>query len=401
MNFMHFSRVGASVIALATISGCTLPRSGPDDRAIEAQATVRVSGGQKKQVGTDYALVDLTKFSLPFFEEEKKTSIRDSFGGGSGGAPDIPLGFGDVVQVSIFESQAGGLFVPADAGSRPGNYITLPNQTIDRNGTISVPYAGRVRAAGQLKEQVERNIEDLLANRAIEPQVVLSTVSRKSSLVAVLGDVNQPTKLELTPAGDRILDAISEAGGLSTPAIETNVTLQRRGKTATVSYQTLLDNPRENIFLAPEDTVFANHERRTFLAFGAAGASGRFDFADSNLTLGEGLAKAGGLRDDRADPAQVMLYRFVEKSTLQKMGANVQAFTGEMVPTILRVSLKDPSGLFVAQQFVMRDKDVIYISNSDSVELLKFLDIVNSVTTTAAGTTSDAVTTRDAIRELR
>ncbi|MGO8041102.1 polysaccharide export protein, partial [Rhizobium leguminosarum] len=70
-----------------------------------------------------------------------------------------------------------------------------------------------------------------------------------------------------------------------------------------------IENPAENIYVAPDDTISIDHERRTFLMLGAAGTSGRFDFEESNLTLGEAIAKAGGLRDDRADPAQVLLYR--------------------------------------------------------------------------------------------
>jgi polysaccharide export outer membrane protein len=56
--------------------------------------------------------------------------------------------------------------------------------------------------------------------------------------------------------------------------------------------------------------------------------------------------------------------------------------------------------LFATQQFKMEDKDVIYISNSDSVELVKFLDIVNSVSSTVAGVSDDVNDTRNAVRNL-
>ncbi|MGO7983781.1 polysaccharide export protein, partial [Rhizobium johnstonii] len=90
---------------------------------------------------------------------------------------------------------------------------------------------------------------------------------------------------------------ISAAGSLTTNNIETNVTLQSRGKTATVAYNTLLKNPAENIYVAPDDTISIDHERRTYLARGAADTSVRFDCEESNLTRGEAIAKAGGLRD--------------------------------------------------------------------------------------------------------
>ncbi|WP_226951484.1 polysaccharide biosynthesis/export family protein [Rhizobium terrae] len=390
------------LLSTAALSGCTaLPNAGPDARQVEAQATAKVTTASKPQaVGIDYALVDLNKAVLAFVGDSTASSLAGGFGGGRGGAPSLPLGVGDVVQVSVFESQSGGLFIPNDAGSRPGNYVSLPNQTIDRAGTISVPYAGRVRAAGRPVEDVQREVEDLLANRAIEPQVLITKVSSRSAQVAVLGDVRSPSKIELTEAGERILDVISEAGGLSSPGVETYVTLQRRGRSATIHYDHLVATPAENIYVAPGDTIMVDRERRTYLAFGASGLNGRFDFEESNLTLGEALAKAGGLLDSRANPAQVMLYRVVDKDFLVKLGVDVKRFAGKTVPVIFRANLRDPSAFFAVQKFPMQDKDTIYVSNSDSVETLKFLNLLNAVTTTAAGVPSDAVATRDAIREL-
>ncbi|UIJ97849.1 polysaccharide export protein [Rhizobium leguminosarum] len=375
-----------------------MPRSGPDHKDVDRDASVKVTT-KERRVGIDYALIDLSKNVLSYFSAPQPTSFK-GFGGGRGGAPEIPLGFGDVVQVAIFEAQSGGLFIPSDAGSRPGNYISLPEQTIDRNGTITIPYAGRVPAAGRLKETVEQDVEDRLASRAIEPQVVITTTTSRSSQVAVLGDVNNPQRIEISPAGERVLDVISAAGGLTTNNIETNVTLQRRGKTATVAYTTLLKNPAENIYVAPDDTISIDHERRTYLMLGAAGTSGRFDFEESDLTLGEAIAKAGGLRDDRADPAQVLLYRLVPKKTVAAMHVDATRFTGETVPVIIRANLRDPATLFAVQQFKMEDKDIIYISNSDSVELVKFLDIVNSVSSTVSGVADDANDTRNAVNDL-
>ncbi len=381
-------RIGIAASIAILMSGCTaLPRSGPDDADIDRNATLKVISKDRK-AGIDYALVDVTASILPYFSSVAQTSLA-GFGSRSRGPADIALGYGDILQVSIFESQAGGLFIPSDAGSRPGNYITLPQQTIDRNGSITIPYAGRIKVAGRLKEEVEQEIEDRLASRAIEPQVVITVITSRSTQAAVLGDVNNPQRVDITAAGARILDLISAAGGLTSPNIETSVTLQRRDRIATVAYNTLLRNPSENIYVAPGDVISVEHERRTFLVMGAAGLTGRFDFEDSNLSLGEAIGKAGGLRDDRADPAQVLLYRVVSRQKLTKMGIDTSHFAGDSVPVVFRANLRDPATLFAVQKFKMEDKDIIYISNSDSVELLKFLDISNSITSSAAGIKKD------------
>ena len=71
------------------------------------------------------------------------------------------LGIGDVVSVTIFEPP-GGLFVPSDAGARPGNFVTLPNQIVDSNGNITAPYAGTIPAAGRTPSEVQQAINEAL-----------------------------------------------------------------------------------------------------------------------------------------------------------------------------------------------------------------------------------------------
>lgn len=390
-----------SVIAAGIIaSSCTaLPSSGPSTQAVENQAAVKVTTEGKK-VGIDYVLVDITKGILNFFEMPKIESLSGGFGGGKGGAPTIPLGIGDTIQVSIFEAQSGGLFIPTDAGSRPGNYITLPSQTIDQDGTLTVPYAGRLKAAGRVKEQVEQEIENLLANRAIEPQALITVVNRNSSQVSVLGDVNSPQRISLSNNGERVLDAISLAGGITDAPADTYVTLTRGNRTSSVSYNKLISTPSENIYLAPKDTLLVQSQRRTYVALGAAGVNSRINFENDNLSLSDALGKAGGIVDNRANPSQVLLYRSVDRKVLDQMGVDTHNFTGDTIPVVFRANLRDPSAFFAIQKFPMMDRDILFVTNSDSVEVVKFLSYVNSVTSTVSGASSDIVTTRDAYRAL-
>ena len=104
----------------------------------------------------------------------------------------ITFGVNDILTVTIFEAAAGGLFIPAEAGVRPGNFVAIPNQPVDTDGNISIPYAGKIRAAGRTPIQVQDEIVDALKNRAIEPQVVVSIVNQNSSLITVLGRCGHP-----------------------------------------------------------------------------------------------------------------------------------------------------------------------------------------------------------------
>jgi polysaccharide export outer membrane protein len=400
MQVNKVTRWSTTFLVVASLSSCTaLPRSGPSHQSIDRDATTKVVA-TKKTVGIDYALVDITKNVAALFDFSIINSLDKGFGGGRGPAPNIPLGIGDVVQVTIFEAQAGGLFIPDDAGSRPGNYITLPSQTIDHDGMINVPYAGAIHAAGRPVSEVQNDIQTRLANRAIEPQVVITTTLSRSNNISILGDVNTPAQLEISPAGEKVLDVIARAGGLNAPGFETYVTVERNNRQATVLFRTLVDHPKENIFLRPGDTVYVNRERRTFLLFGASQEAGRIDFEDSNLTLAEAIGKGGGLLDARADPSQVFLYRQVDRATLAKAGVDVSKFHGEFIPTIFRANLRDPAIFFAIQQFKMKDKDTIFISNAASVELTKVLSIITDVSNTAADVPGNAVSTKNSVNNF-
>lgn len=391
-----------STMALFVLTSCSsFPRSGPDHDAIASGASIVVASKEDNDHSNlNYILVDLSNEVLGYFPDPRPTSLRDGFGGGYGPAPDIVLGKGDVIELTLFESSAGGLFIPKEAGTREGNFVKLPPQTIDSEGMITVPYAGRIRAAGRTTVAVEKEIVDTLANRAIEPQAVINIISSRSNEVAVLGDVGEPSKLEINKSGERILDVISRAGGIKTPSEETFITVQRRGRTATIPFDTLVAQPRENIYVRPGDTIYANRQRRTYVAFGASGLNGRIDFQESDLTLAEAVGQAGGLLDGRADPAQVFLYRTADRNTLARLGVQLHDGPGDDIPVIIRTNFRDPKGFFLAQKFRMRDKDVLYVSNSDSVELTKVLDLINSVSNTSASVPLNALTTNDAVNAL-
>src|SRR5262249_39503677 len=140
---------------------------------------------------------------------------------------ELRFGIGDVVSVTVFEAGAGGLFIPLEAGVRPGNFITLPNQEVDNSGNITVPNAGPIRAKGRTVVDVQQTIVDALKNRALEPQVVVSLVDRRASSISVLGDVGTPSRFPPSASGERLLDVIARAGGPKNPGYDTWVLLNR------------------------------------------------------------------------------------------------------------------------------------------------------------------------------
>lgn len=293
------------------------------------------------------------------------------------------FGVGDVVSVTIFEAAAGGLFIPSEAGVRPGNFIALPNQEVDTNGNISVPYAGNIRAQGRTPVEVQQAIVDALKNRAIEPQAVVSLATQRTSLVTVLGDVSRPQVLTAVPAGERILDSIARAGGPTKEGYDTMVLLERHGRRATAPFGALVYQPTNNIYAHPGDTLFLFSEPQTFLAFGATGTQGQFKFDAWRISLAEALAKAAGLKDDQAEPAFVFLYRGETREVAERLGVDCSKFSGPIIPIVYNINLRDPSGYYLAANFEIRNKDVIYSANATSVQVTKFLNFVRTIMATA------------------
>jgi polysaccharide biosynthesis/export protein len=389
------------LLLLGMMTGCShLPIDGPHARDIDRGAAAGLHGSRDAIV-VDYALLDINRAILETLNEFPRESMHKTFGGTTTRTPLARIGAGDVIQVSIFESAAGGLFVPAEAAGRTGNFVSIPNLTVNREGNISVPYAGAIHAAGRTVTEVERDVEKKLASRAIEPQVSISFVEQNASMVSVVGEaLNSASKFKISGSGDRVLDIVAKAGGLKFPGFEVYLTLQRKGRKATIHFPRLVEQPNENIYVAPGDILYAYREQQRFIAIGAlgntsqtSGVTGQFAFEQERLNLNEAIAKAGGLQDGRANPSEVFIYRAEHRHVLEKMGVDLGKFeeNQQIIPTVYRANFRDPSSFFFAQGFQMRSRDVIYVANADANEVTKFLTYARIVTSTAAGFRQDSL----------
>jgi polysaccharide export outer membrane protein len=365
----------APVLALSASLAACLPASGPSVQAVVAGASAEVP---------PYAFVQLTPQLMPLLGFDQPQGFGTI--GRQGASPAVLLGIGDVITVTVFEAAPGGLFIPADGGDRSGNFIELPEQTVDNAGNIAVPYVGAIRAAGRGIPELQAEIVSRMPPRAIEPQVVITLQEQRSTQVSVLGAVNEPARFAINPSGDRVLDAVARAGGPEFPSFETFVTLQRGSNQATEKLSSIIANPGDNVYVRPGDTIVLTHDPETFVAVGASGRNAQVPFEADRVNLAEALGKAGGPADARANPSSVFIYRLEYRTTVERLGQGRPEFAPyDLVPTIYAVDLRDPSGYFMASDFVMRDKDVLYIANAPISDLNKFFSFISG----AAGAAND------------
>ena len=374
-------------------AGCgsyLLPASGPNSIVVR-------SGGTWN--GPPYGLVKLTPQVIKMLQEFGPRTLATTFGDRRP-PPEITFGIGDVVSVTIFEAAAGGLFIPAEASVRPGNFVTLPNQPVDTKGFISIPYAGLVPAAGKTPAQVEKEIVDRIKNRAIEPQAVVALVLANSSLITVIGELNStftggPTgRLPAQPAGERIVDVLTRAGGLRDQMQDLWVVLDRQGRRASVPFGSLIYEPGNNIWAWPGDTIYLYRQPQSYLVFGATGIQSQFGFTGGNgssawrVTLAEGVANAAGLLDLQADPGSVFLYRREPRELAEKLGVDCSKMDGPTVPVVYSISFVDPAGYFLASQVQLHDKDIIFAANAQSLEVTKFATFFAALTSVPTNVTT-------------
>jgi polysaccharide export outer membrane protein len=383
----RLSGITLTAAAAVSVGGCGgfFPIDGPTSVDVLTQ----------KSEAAPYALVKLSPETVDILAAYEPKGLAGSFTDRRP-ASNIKFGIGDIISSTVFEATAGGLFIPLDAGARPGNYVTLPEQAVDSNGNITFPFVGVVRAAGRTNVEIQNEIVSKIKNRAIEPQVIISLSQQRTSLISVVGEVNTPLRFAVpaSGAGDRILDAITRAGGIKGQGYSIWVMLERDGKRATVPFENLVMNAGNNIYVQPGDRIYVYQEQQKFIVFGAANSvdiansQGEFNFDAWRINLAEAVAKGGGLQDSRADAGNVFLYRREPKDVAKLLGADVSRFTGDLVPIIFQINLRDPGGYFLATRTQMRNGDVIFIANSQSHELSKFFNFVTTVTNAAIGTTT-------------
>lgn len=300
-----------------------------------------------------------------------------------GRPPQPRIGVGDAVVVSIWEAAGGGLFgtSPTDHVSAGSRNVTIPEQLVGQDGGVSVPFAGRVPTAGRRPVEVQADIEKRLAEKAIEPQVIVTVTRSVTNSVTVSGEVIQGARVPLSLKGDRLLDLVAAAGGAKTPVYETFVRLSRDGITATIPMETLVATPAENIYAYPGDVLTLVRLPQSFTVFGATGLNTQVNFTAERMTLVEALAKAGGLQDMRSDPAGVFLFRFEPPNIVKTLGRSQLATGPEGTsPLVYRLDLSDAKSYFLAQRFPIHDKDIIYVANADLNELQKFFTLLNTLT---------------------
>ena len=298
------------------------------------------------------------------------------------------VGAGDVVEVSVWEAPPALLFgaggMDARAAAVPTRVTSFPEQMVNSDGAVNMPFAGQVPAAGRTPQQIEAEVVRRLQGKANQPQVLVRVIRNMSSNVTVVGEVAASTRMPLTARGERLLDALAAAGGVRQPVNKMTLQVTRGNQVQALPLDVIIRDPKQNIVLMAGDVVTALHQPLSYTVLGATGKNEELSFEAQGISLTQALARAGGLQDARADARGVFVFRFEEANALEWTSRVVTTPDGK-VPVIYQIDLKDAASFFVAQSFPVNHRDVLFVSNAPAAELQKFLNIVTSIAAPVLG----------------
>jgi polysaccharide export outer membrane protein len=370
-------RLSLLLLAALSVAACEttrMPRAGPHTDEVLA-ATMPNAAVQVVDVSPDVA--------RRLVASRKQVQFSETFGDAPPREASTLIGAGDVLDITLWEAPPATLFGVGPVDPRTPSTLramTLPEQVVDRDGAVRVPFAGPVKVLGRTVPQVQDEIVQRLRGKANQPEALVRIVRNGSAMVTVVGEVATSVRMPLTPGGERLLDALAAAGGVRQPVHRTTVQMTRGSEHHAMPLDTVIRDPRQNVPLRGGDVITAIHQPLYFVALGATGKNEEIPFEAQGITLSQAIARAGGLNDSRTDPKGVFVFRFESADAIEWPTRPVQATAEGKVPVVYRVNLDNANNFFVMQSFPIRDRDIVYVSNAPAVELQKFLNLVFTLT---------------------
>ena len=365
---------------VAILGGCsTLPRDGPSGASVNDGATTASALGS-------YALVPLT-YEVTERIKQVPPQFFGTLAAGSSEQPADLIGEGDTLAISIFDP-SGSLFGGTlGAGSSSGRTNTtlsggnqaLPGATVDRTGSVTIPFGGQVRVQGLTSTQAAAAIRRALVGKVAHPQVLVSIAGNASNTVNVLGDVRQPGRAPLGVNSDRILDVIAAAGGSARTTDDLTISIQRDGRIYTAPLSAVTTEFGENVRLQRGDVINVQYKPRRFSTFGGLNAVAQVDMPAGPMTLTGAMSKVGGLNTNTANARRVLIFRFERPEVAQALGI-AQPATPRGVPVVYELNFADAANVFAATNMQVMPEDVIYVPLAGAAEMRKFFEVVQSLT---------------------
>ena len=375
MKSQHF-RWAKPVAALAIVSivaSCgVLPRVGPSKREIYSGSVQRQGDAFVVSVNDRVTRATAVQPALGFTDDFKNAGLLGS----------DTISPGDTLGLTIWENVDDGLL----AGEASSQTI-LEEVQVDGSGFIFVPYAGRIRAAGNSPEGIRRIITTKLDEQTPDPQVEVRRLAGNGLTVSLSGAITGQGVYPIERPTRTLSNMIASAGGIAIEPEVAQITVIRGDKRSKVWFQDLYKYPQFDIALRGGDRILVEADTRAYTALGATGAQARVTFETQTLSAIEAIAQVGGLTTTAADPTGVFVLRNEPADIANQVLARGDLVGAQRMIYVL--DLTKPNGMFVARDFAIRDDDTIYVTEAPFAQWAKVIAALTG-TLGAVGSVSTA-----------
>ncbi|WP_136067220.1 polysaccharide export protein [Modicisalibacter radicis] len=259
---------------------------------------------------------------------------------------DYRIGRGDVLNVIVYDHPE--LTIPAGSersAEESGNVV-------HSDGTIFYPYIGQIKVAGRTVKEVRSEIQRRLSGYIAEPQVDVKVAAFNAQKVYVTGQVTEPGVFPVTNVPVRVLDVLSEAGGLTAEANWHDVILSRDGSDTHISVFDMLSNGDidQNVQLRDGDVLHVpDIGNQQIYVMGEVNEPAAFPMANGQFSLTNAIARAGGIREESADASGIFVIRGNPEPS-------------DTFATVYQLNAKNAAALVLGAQFMLQPADVVYVT---------------------------------------
>ncbi|NVK61692.1 MAG: polysaccharide biosynthesis/export family protein [Rhodobacteraceae bacterium] len=375
MNYLskRWVKTVALMAAVSVLTSCGLPRVGPNKNEIYAGSVMREGDAFVIAVNDRVTRATAIVPALGFTETFRNASVLGS----------DTIQPGDTLGLTIWENVDDGLLVAETA-----NATALEEVQVDGSGFIFVPYAGRIKASGNSTEAVRRIITERLADQTPDPQVEVRRLAGDGSTVSLVGSVGGQGVYAIERPTRTLSAMLARAGGITIEPEIAQISVIRGARTERIWFQDLYAHPGYDIALRGGDKILVEADTRSFTALGATGTQARVPFETQTLSAVEAIAQVGGLVPTSSDPTGVFIFRNEPVEIANQVLGRSDLVGAQRIVYVL--DLTKPNGMFMARDFVVRDQDLLYVTEAPFAQWSKTisaltgsLSAVNTLATTA------------------
>lgn len=358
---------------LTITAACGLPRPGPNKAEIFRGSVLKEGDAFIVSVNSRVTRATAVIPALGFSSDFQKAGLLGS----------DTIAPGDTLGLTIFENVRDDPLL----GNTGQRVSALTELQVDGQGYIFVPYAGRIKAAGQTPEGLRNAITRKLDEQTPDPQVSVQRLAGDGSAVSLQGAVGASGVYPIERPTRTLATMIAKAGGVTIEPEAAIIRVTRGRHTGQVWLTDLYASPSLDIALRPGDKIVVERDTRAFVALGATGSQNRVPFETQTLSAIEALAIVGGLNTTRADPTGVFVFRNEPAAIANAVLARNDLQGDQRMVYVL--DLTQPTGMFEARDFMIRDGDTVYVTEAPYVQWQKTLSAITG--TAGAANSLDSV----------